>query len=55
MIFNKIAIFVKKKYSFFDNVRYIFKFWRFFPSFRLFIYLFRSNNKAINQLFPTSC
>ena len=44
-----------KKYRFLGNIRYIFRFWRFFPSFWLLIYLFRSNNKAMNQLFPTSC
>ena len=53
-IFNKIAILLKK-YRFLENIRYIFRFWRFFPSFWLLIYLFRSNNKAMNQLFPTSC
>ena len=53
-IFNKIAIFFKK-YRFLENIKYIFRFWRFFPSFWLLIYLFRSNNKAMNQLFPTSC
>ena len=37
------------------NIRYIFRFWNFFPSFWLLICLFRSNNKAMNQLFPTSC
>ena len=42
-----------KKYRFSENIRYIFRFWRFFPSFGLHIYL--SNNKAMNQLFPTSC
>ena len=45
----------KKKYRFLENIRYIFRFWRFFPSFWLLIYLFRSNNKAMNELFPTSC
>ena len=44
-----------KKYRFLENIRYIFRFRRFFPSFWLLIYLFRSNNKAMNQLFPTSC
>ena len=44
-----------KKYRFLKNIRYIFKFWRFFRSFWLRIYLFRSNNKAGNELFPTSC
>ena len=44
-----------KKYWFLENIRYIFRFWRFFPSFWLLIYLFRSTNKAMNQLFPTSC
>ena len=53
-IFNKIAIF-KKKYKFLENITYIFRFWKFFPSFWLLNYLFRSNNKAMNQLFPTSC
>ena len=53
-IFNKIAI-LKKKYRFLENIRYFFRFWRFLPSFWLLIYLFRSNNKAMNQLFPTSC
>ena len=43
-----------KKYRFLENIRYIFRFWRFFPPFWLLIYLFRSNNKAMNQLFPTS-
>ena len=31
-IFNKIAIFFKK-YRFLENIKYIFRFWRFFPSF----------------------
>ena len=53
-IFNKIALFLKK-YRFLQNIKYIFRFWRFFPSFWLLIYLFRSNNKAMNQLFPTLC
>ena len=44
-----------KKYRFLENIKYIFRFWRFFPSFGLLNYLFRSNNKAMNQLFPSSC
>ena len=40
-----------KKYRFLENIRCIFRFWRFSPSFWLLIYLFRSNNKAMNQLF----
>ena len=31
-IFNKIAIF-QEKYRFLENIKYIFRFWRFFPSF----------------------
>ena len=44
-----------KKYGFLKDIRYIFRFWRLFPSLWLLIYLFRSNNKAMNQLCPTSC
>ena len=54
IFFNKIAV-LQKKYRFLENIKYIFRFWRFFPSFWLLIYLFRSNNKSMNQLFPTSC
>ena len=54
-IFSTKLPFFKKKYRFFENIRYIFIFWRFFPSFWLLIYLFRSNNKVMNQLFSTSC
>ena len=44
-----------KKCRFLENIKYIVRFWRFFPSFWLLIYLFMSNNKAMNQLFPTLC
>ena len=46
-IFSTKSLF-KKKYRFLENTRYIFTLWRFFPSFGLLIYLFRSNNKAMN-------
>ena len=54
-IFSTKSPFFKKKYRFLENKMYIFRFWRFFPSFSLLIYLLRYNNKARNQLFPTSC
>ena len=54
-IFLTKSPFFKKNTDFLENIKYIFRFWRFFPSFWLLIYLFRSNNKAMNQIFPTSC
>ena len=42
-----------QKLQIFENITYIFGFYKFFPSLRLLIYLFRSNHKAMNQLFPT--
>ena len=53
--FSKIFSTKCQKYKFLENITYIFWFWKFFPSFWLLVYLFRSNNKAMNQLFPTSC
>ena len=55
ILFSTKSPFFKKKYTFLENIKYIFRFWWFFPSFWLLIYLFRSNDKAMNQPFPRSC
>ena len=44
-----------KKIQIFGKHKVYFQILEFFPSFGLLIYLFRSNNKATIQLFPTSC
>ena len=54
-IFSTKSPFYKKIYRFLENIKYMFRFWRLFPSFWLLIYLFRYNNKAMTQLFLTSC
>ena len=55
-IFLTKSSFFQKKYRVLYKKRiYVSGFWKFFPSFRLLIYLFRSNSKAMNQLFTTLC